>query len=179
MKTRRTAAGPTIRYVFADKPLTINNAKFADPQRIGEALAAISAGNEGKLTPEATVNAASDPRHALHPHFEWDDARAAHAHRLDQARAIIRIVRIEDASRDENPPAYISVNEGRSGVSYRTFKDVLVNADLQSAVLLQAEKDLEAWERRYRQLQDVCNIVAEARMKVRARRVEMENRPSA
>lgn len=48
----------------------------------------------GLLTPDAVVAAAKDPANPLHEEFEWDDAVAAHKHRLSQARHLIRSVRI-------------------------------------------------------------------------------------
>jgi len=50
---------------------------------------------EGTLTPELVVGAAAKEESPLHRHFEWDDGKAAHQHRLEQARSLIRTVRIE------------------------------------------------------------------------------------
>jgi len=49
----------------------------------------------GKLTPEQVVNAAENESSALHSCFTWDDSEAAARWRLDEARTIIRSVRIE------------------------------------------------------------------------------------
>lgn len=181
MRTRRAPVprAPTIIYTFREGPLPIKNAKDADPQQIGEALAEIAAAADGHLTPRATVDAARDPRHVLNPHFEWDDQAAAEAYRLDQARELIRMIRIEDDEREDNPPAFLSVNEGKAGVSYRTLGEVLGNADLQTAVLKSAERDLAAFERRYRSLADICEIISEARKRVADRRAGIESRVSA
>lgn len=51
--------------------------------------------HDGVLTPEAVVSEARDPTSPLHTEFEWNDSVAATAHRLAQARKIIRSVRIE------------------------------------------------------------------------------------
>lgn len=182
MRTRRAPAPrvPTIRYAFRDGPLPIKNAKEADPQRIGEALAEIAAATEGHLTPRATVDAARDPRHTLHPHFEWDDAAAAEAYRLDQARELIRLIRIEDDEHEEDPPAFLSVSEGKAGVSYRTYGDVMSSVTLQDAVLKAAERDLRAFEARFARLIDICDIVREARERITVRRaLQTEARPPA
>lgn len=48
-------------------------------------------GENGTLTPEAVVADAANPASELHSCFEWDDTKAAHQHRLDQARGLIRI----------------------------------------------------------------------------------------
>lgn len=173
MRTRRAVAPrtPTIRYVFAeDSVVAIKNAKVADPQRIGEALAAVAAVADGHLTPQATVEAARDPQSPLHPHFEWDDQVAADAYRLDQARHLIRLIRVSDDTRETDPPAFMSVNEGKAGTSYRTIGDVLNSVSLQDAVLKAAERDLLAFEQRYKRLEDICDIIRSAREKIAARR---------
>lgn len=166
-----------IKYVFKDDPLPIKNAKDADPQTIGEALAAIATTAGGDLTPKAVVEAARDPRHTLHAHFDWDDASAAEKFRQDQARAIIRCIRIDD-DQEEPARAFLSVT-GRGGVSYRTLGDVKSSSDLQLAVLKAAERELDAFERRYRELEDVCALVRSARSTVRRRREKVETRSAA
>ena len=181
MRTRRATAPrlPTIRYAFRDGPIPLKNAKDANPQRIGEALAEIAAAVDGHLTPHATVKAARDPNSPLHRHFEWDDAAAAEAYRLDQAREIIRLIRIEDDAQENDPPAFFSISEGKAGVSYRTYGDVLNSVTLQDAVLRAAERDLKAFEDRYTRLKDICDIVREARERITARRAsQSESRPS-
>jgi hypothetical protein len=50
---------------------------------------------DGILRPESVVAAAKDPASPLHNYFTWDDVEAAHKYRLDQARALIRSVKIE------------------------------------------------------------------------------------
>lgn len=57
-------------------------------------LSEIAAKNSGKLTPDALVSAATDPDHPWHDRFEWDDSKAAHEHRLEQARTLIRSVKV-------------------------------------------------------------------------------------
>jgi hypothetical protein len=51
--------------------------------------------SKGKLDPEVVVKVARRKAHPLHGYFEWDDKKAAHAHRIDQARALIREVKVE------------------------------------------------------------------------------------
>lgn len=48
----------------------------------------------GRLDPEDVVRAAADDDSPLHARFEWDDTRAGHLYRLEQARALIRSVHI-------------------------------------------------------------------------------------
>lgn len=48
----------------------------------------------GRLTPERVLDDAKRPESPLHKHFQWDDQKAAEQHRLDQARDLIRTVKI-------------------------------------------------------------------------------------
>src|ERR1700680_1931431 len=100
-----------IKYTFKDEPLTIKNKAKATPQKIGEALAQIAAASNGHLTPKAVVSEARNNRSVLHRHFEWDDAVAAEAFRLDQARTLIRSIRVVDNENDETPPAWVSISD--------------------------------------------------------------------
>jgi hypothetical protein len=47
----------------------------------------------GSLIPDRVVTAASEPTNPLHSLFEWDNRKAAHQHRLDTARELIRSIR--------------------------------------------------------------------------------------
>lgn len=167
-----------ISYIFKDGPVTIKNARKADPQKIGTALAKIAEQQKGRLTPPAVVDAARDNRHPLHRFFEWDDALAAEGYRLEQARTLIRSVRIIREDDEEPAPAFLSIAD-KGGTSYRALQEVMDNADLQSSVLQAAERDLAAFEKRYRSLADICEIIHAAREKIAARRTKHESRPSA
>lgn len=160
-----------IRYVFKeDEPIRIKAAAKADPQVIGEALAVVAEQQGGRLTPKMVVDAARSSNNPLHRHFEWDDATAADAYRMDQARNLIRIVRVDEPDADEpQPRAFLSVSDD-SGIAYRSLDAVRKSEDFQQALLKAAERDLEAFERRYRQMADICEIVRTAREKVRRRR---------
>jgi hypothetical protein len=114
------------------------------------------------------LHAATDPKHPIHPHLEWDDTVAAHRYRLDQVRAIIRCIRQTDDENHEPVHSFLSVSD-KGGIAYRGVREVQTSATLRLQVLKQAERDLEAWERRYKDLSDICTIVASARARVRKR----------
>ena len=161
-----------IKYVFAEgEILAIKAADKANPQIIGEELEKIAQKAGGHLTPPAVVEAAKDRKNPLHRHFEWDDRKAAENYRLDQARQIVRCIHVENAEAENGASrAFLSVRE-KDGVSYRSFGDVLASADLQAKVLAAAERDLLAFEARYRNLEDVCSLIRQARQQISARRV--------
>lgn len=170
-----------MRYVFRT-PLTIINADKADPEKIGHALEDIAKANGGSLTPHAVLDVAKNTRHVLHRHFTWDDAVAAKAHRLHQARVIIRAVRVvDDDAVGGHIPAFVSINAD-TGSRYKPIYQVKESVDLQAQVLAQAERDLEAWRRRYQILKDVCSIVLRAqellKEKIEQRRNEKDDNSS-
>jgi hypothetical protein len=57
---------------------------------------------DGSVAPSVVVKEATPKRAPLHDEFEWDDKVAAHQHRLDTARRIIRVVKIAPAK--NQPP---------------------------------------------------------------------------
>lgn len=166
-----------IKYTFrTDEPLAFKNAKKADAQTIGAALEAIALEHGGRLCPKDVAQAARKRTHPLHPHFEWDDAVAAEAYRADQARAIIRVVRVEnEAVEGGTSRAFVSVAD-KGGVSYHAAAEVAGSVELQLAVLKAAERDLHAFERRYKELNDICETVRSARESVQERRQQAEVR---
>jgi len=57
-------------------------------------LTRLAAENDGRLTPDNVVDAAQNAASPLHSWFEWDDDAAAHMYRVEQARHLIRSVRV-------------------------------------------------------------------------------------
>lgn len=146
-----------IQYVWKT-PLTIRSAAQADPQLIGEELAALTL-PDGTLHVHDIPEAARNPASAMHHQFTWDDAEAAIERRLDQARHLVRsICAVPDEPSNEPPPrAYFSVNiDGQT--AYRTVAAIEDSASLQMRLWEAAMRDLEAFNFRYRRIaaDDVC-----------------------
>ncbi len=140
-----------IRYAFKDRPIVVNNADKLDAQTIGEALDDIRKATGG-INPEDVEKAARVQSHPLHPHFEWDNKKAAYAHRLSQARSLITSISSVEAEGDKevSRPAYVSISD-KGGRSYRHITEVMTNSRLQALALEQAKRDLEAFRKRYQQ----------------------------
>lgn len=152
-----------IKYVWKnDEYVSLKNASVADPQKIGEALKNIEEKDSGRMPTEAIVAAATNKANVLHPHFEWDNKVAAHSYRLQQARHLVSLIRVEDANTGDNVPAYYSIAD-KHGTAYRSHDKVVTSHELQLSVLRQAERDLSAFMTRYRALQDVCSLVKPAK----------------
>lgn len=92
---------------------------------VESALREIADANDGKLTPDEVVLAASNPDSPLHGHFTWDDHEAAAKHRRNEARFLIRSVTmtvttetlsfkvpsyIRDAELPRKQPGYIEIS---------------------------------------------------------------------
>ena len=63
-----------------------------------------------RLIPEDVVKAAESPTHVLHDAFEWDNSIAGHNWRLEQARVLIREVKVTTVIEDRIvvSPMYVS-----------------------------------------------------------------------
>jgi hypothetical protein len=157
-----------LRFSFKE-PLTMKGAAKADPQKIGEELTRIAAENGGRLEPKPVVEAARKRSSAMHTLFEWRDQVAADKYRLDQARELIRIIRIENTDKPDEPARRAFLNVQDNGHSYRTVDEVLGSSKLQLAVLIAAERELNAFEQRYSELAEICSYVRQARQQLAAR----------
>lgn len=74
----------------------------------------------GKVTPNWIVAESTDPSSVLHSAFEWDDTKAANAHRVQQARILIN--NIEVIIIDDDKPRQIAVYEVTSLTEgYKSF----------------------------------------------------------
>jgi len=56
--------------------------------------------DDGRLLPEDVVAAAAAPEHPLHAKFEWDDEKAGSLYRIQQARVLIRSVKLRISIED-------------------------------------------------------------------------------
>jgi hypothetical protein len=108
---------------------------------VGAELEDIRLRNGGKLKPHDVVDAARYEDSPLHPAFEWDDSKAAEAHRLWQARTLIRSVEIIIEAAPEAVPLMVNVRMG--GEQYYQSSVVLQNSpDELSAALRDASERL-------------------------------------
>lgn len=157
-----------VRYVFKEnKVIALPNMNKADPQILGECLAEIQNNNGGRLKPVHVVDAAKDRASPLHKHFEWDDRKCGIAHRLSQARELIGcFVVIDDSQRTHNQgvAAFVSVTDG-AGTSYRSAQEIMNSASLQKTVLDAAKRELEFFQRRFRELKLLCTDIEEIKKK--------------
>lgn len=122
---------------------------------------------KGLLSPHRVVEYARDPETALHSRFEWDDAKAAYAHRLQQARIMISVLVTQ--REDIRVKKFVSVSVDRkrddSG-GYRAVESVLSNDDLRNMFLDQCIRAIEALLTRFGQFKDLATILADAKTRL-------------
>jgi len=120
----------------------------------------------GVLTPSIVVEESRPEDAPLHDEFEWDDAVAAQQYREHQARYIIRSIVVEMPNRDDRlVRAYVSVVPGSDNASkvgigqvYVRTMDALADETLRKQVLKRALGELDAWQRRYEDLEELAAL---------------------
>lgn len=136
--------------------------KRADPQAVGEALEELRQQCGGGLRPVDVVEAARDEASPLHPLFEWDDTRAAQAHREQQARNVIGSLRVTVVQEpDRHVRMYVSVQQPKAR-AYVPIGDLVGDEAARAEVLSDALKGLKQWRRRYAELAELLPDLFEA-----------------
>jgi hypothetical protein len=132
-----------------------------DADLAGRELERIRTANNGELTPLAVLEQARSSNSALHDHFEWDDTRAAEAHRLGQAGEIIRSITVDISRSNVEPPkpvrAFVSV-ERAGDRSYTSTLHAMGDEALRRQVLEGAWRELLAIRRKYEGLEELARI---------------------
>lgn len=95
-------------------------------------LTRLAEANEGRLTPDNVVDAAQNEASPLHKCFEWDNDAAAHMFRVEQARHLIRSVRVEVTTMEHSVrvPAFVhdpACDRGEQG--YVSIRQVASDED--------------------------------------------------
>jgi hypothetical protein len=132
-----------------------------------EALKAIAARDGGFLRPEAVVEEARDEKSPLHGAFCWDDTKAAHLYRLDQAQRLIRKfhITVEHSGEAIEVPVFIGVSSdrenGKADNPYRLVSDIAKDADLLSVAEKDALEQLNGIRKRYSYIKRLNGIWAQ------------------
>jgi hypothetical protein len=116
----------------------------------------------GQLTPRLVVDEARDPGHELHDHFEWDDAVAGDAWRCQQARALIRSVRISYTADDGatgSVRAYHSVTDNEEVRVFREVHDVIEDPVALQVLLADMRREWAQLKRRWQHFEQFAEMV--------------------
>lgn len=116
-----------------------------------------------RLTPEIVVDVARDEASPLHARFEWDDQIAGEKYRLDQARRLIRSVKVVYREADEKEAArtiraFHAIRD-EQGTSYRPVEEVTESPLLTKLLLQSMELEWKQLMRRYGRFEDFLKMV--------------------
>ncbi|MFZ4498520.1 MAG: hypothetical protein ACOYMX_02310 [Burkholderiales bacterium] len=146
-----------------------------------EAIGAL-ADASGVITPEVVVEAAKNPDSPLHEHFDWDDQSAAHQHRIDTARKLIRGIRVQvtnnridfkvpmfvrDPAAAPSQQGYVSISSLRT--DEERARDVIVREFSIAAGALERARAIAAYLEMTDQIEEVRLRVMELDAAVRER----------
>lgn len=94
------------------------------------------------------------PTHHL---FEWDDAKAAHLHRVATARSIICAIEVtfDNAPGPVRAFPCVVIGDGRS---YMRAERVYSSDDLRDQLVAQAKRDAESWYRKHEAVRKVAEL---------------------
>lgn len=133
-----------------------------DAERAGRVIQDIQGHAGGACAPKALVDAAKSPKSPIHHLFEWNDGVAAERYRLEQARWVIRSVRIEYQSADQKTVSvrpFIAVSEpGESQKVYVGIDRAMQDETYRLEVVEQALADLHSFYRRYTQFKELSEL---------------------
>lgn len=116
----------------------------------------------GQLTPEIVVQEATPEEHPLHAHFEWDDTVAAAAWRREQARQMIRSVRVSHHKPGDGQSvsvrAFHAVRSER-GTVFEPAEVVAQDPFLLRLVLADMRREWEQLKRRYEGFAEFAEMI--------------------
>lgn len=127
----------------------------------GRELERIRKEQDGRLTPQSVVESARSRKSPLHDVFEWDDAAAAHKHRLQFASMLIcSVVSVVEGKSDGQPTRhFVSVVQGeKEARTYTTMAHAMSDSALRDQVLRRAMTEAKQWKRRYLDYQELAQI---------------------
>lgn len=111
-----------------------------------------------EITPRDVLHDASDPRSVMHSFFEWDNRKAAAAHRLHQARQLLArlVVIYHDAlGQETSVREYVHLLHSRPSThelkgGYFPRQKAITNSGLEQQCVEKAVVELESWMNRWR-----------------------------
>lgn len=131
-----------------------------DAQVVGERIEHLRNAHGGNVTPQLVVEDAADASAPTHPLFEWDDAKAANQHRMEQARSMLRNIVVTIEQRPTAPVrAFVCVQaSGDEEKSYTSVVAAMEDPELRQQVLARAKAEIVQWRKRYDALEEFAHL---------------------
>jgi hypothetical protein len=125
---------------------------------VGPVIECIATANGGKATPKAVLDAARVQSSPIHRFFEWDDAKAAEAYRLDQASYLIRSIEVQYTGKPEDRVRAFHIVRSEDASGYAPIGTILSSQDMTKQLIQRAKAELASWARRYQSIQHAVEI---------------------
>jgi hypothetical protein len=121
-----------------------------------------------EVTPKDVLKDAEDRRSVMHGFFEWDNRRAAAAHRLHQARQLLghlKVIYHDELGKEVKVREYVrlvheapATHELRAG--YFPRQKAMTNSSLEQQCVEKAIVELEGWMNRWRGFKRIEGVYA-------------------
>lgn len=129
-----------------------------DAQIVGQLLQGMVE-RDGVLDPRTVLSDARSEASPLHKFFTWDESAAAAAWRMEEARRLIRSVRVVIQRSPEQSPlevrAFVRVMSEKKN-NYLPVARVLNDEDMRAQLLAKALLELQAFRQRYATLSELA-----------------------
>ncbi len=137
--------------------------KGFDVQEAGAALQEIL-DKHPEVTTEEVVNFAKSSDCPFHAWFQWDDTKAAEQHRLDQARGLMRSIRITIITPEEKVfevsiASSIDSDLTDKARAYTSTVDGLSDPNTRAKILSLALRELKVIRSKYAMLSELSQVV--------------------
>lgn len=145
---------------------------MSNPVIIAE-LKRIADEHGGLLNPADVVEAARPLKSPLHSRFEWNDSKAAQEYRVWQARQLIRVVveYIGAGNEQVMSKVFVSLTSDRGDGGYRPMVSVLSDSSQRSQLLADAVDEMERFQQKYKELEELAQVFAAMKTVTRRRRI--------
>lgn len=122
----------------------------------------VRARNGNELTPGAVLEAAADPTSPAHHRFTWDDTAAAQQWRLEEARRLIREVRITFVSNDKpiTLRAFHAVRDGEGANVYEPTEQIAADPVAAELLSRQMRRDWHQFKQRWQDFAEFRTFIA-------------------
>ena len=116
------------------------------------------------ILPDDVVRRAEDTNNPLHGFFTWDDNEAARLRRLDEARYLIRSVRIVYESPSNQQQAetsvrvYQNLQAGQYAEPYKPIEDIVNDPTMRDRLIRKAKRELIKWRNNYDGILEFADI---------------------
>lgn len=120
--------------------------------------------DNGRLLPDDVIETARDPDNPLYSYFEWDDAICGRDHRREQARKLIRSVKLEITVQETTLRVVNYVRdplESLQAAGYRNILNVREEEDTSRAVIIDEMKRVVNTVQRAKSVAAVLGVAAD------------------